>query len=113
MPTLRSRNSILYLLKAIVLTTIVISILCYVDYITGEISIDILYICCLLVVTWYTNIFIGLLCVLEIVMAKLSADYFDHIKIGSHQYEWNTLNNIFIYLIVCILASRLKKVLTE
>jgi hypothetical protein len=101
------------LIKALTVTTIVVSILGFIDYLTGEISIDILYILCLCVVTWFAGTFIGLLCVIELVFVKTAADYYDHIKIGSHLYEWNTLNYFFIYFIVCLLVGKLKKVLSN
>jgi hypothetical protein len=107
------KKRIFDLIKALLLTTIVVSILGYIDYATGEISIDILYILCLCVVTWHTNTFIGILCVVELILAKTTADYYDHIKIGSHLYEWNTLNYILIYFIVCLLVGKLKKVLSN
>lgn len=100
-------------IKAIILITIVVSILGYIDYITGEISIDILYILCICVVTWFTNILIGILCIIEIIFSKTTADYYDHIKIGSHLYEWNTFSYIVIYLVLCIMVGNLKKVLSK
>src|ERR1035437_8069756 len=109
MPVIPDKNRISDLIKALLLTTIVVSILGYVDYITGEISIDVLYILCLCVVTWYTNTLIGILCVFELIFAKTTADYYDHIKIGSHLYGWNTLNFILIYFIVCMLVGKIKK----
>jgi len=100
-------------MKVLALATIIVLILGYVDYATGEISIDILYILCICFVTWHTNTFIGILSVIEIIFAKPTSDYYDQIKIGSHLYEWNTLNNIFIYLITCVLVGKLKKLLTK
>ena len=101
-----------YLIKASILTTLVVIALGCIDFLTGEISIDVLFILCICLVTWYTNTFLGLLCVGEIAIAKMSADYCDKIKIGSHLYEWNMLNNIFIYLIVCFLVRKIKKSLS-
>jgi hypothetical protein len=101
------------LIKALTVTTIVVSMLGLVDYLTGEISIDILYILCLCVVTWFAGTFIGILCVIELIFVKTAADYYDHVKIGSHLYGWNTLNYIFIYFIVCLLVGKLKKVLSN
>lgn len=98
--------------KAVALTTFIIALLGYIDYITGEISIDILYIFCVCAVTWFTNTVVGIVCVLEIVLAKTTADYYDHIKIGSHLYEWNTLSYLFMYLVVCLLVRALKKALS-
>ena len=100
-------------IKAITLTTLVVSLLGYVDYITGEITIDVLYILCLCVVTWFTGTTVGLLCVAEVIGAKITADYYARIEIGSHLYEWNMLNFIFIYIVVCLLVGKLKKVLSK
>lgn len=99
-------------IKVIVLTTMLVSLLGYVDRITGEISIDILYVLCIGLASWHTNIFGGILCVAEIVIAKTAADHFDSIKVGTHLYEWNAINDILIYLVVCILVVKLKKALT-
>ncbi|MDR3581192.1 MAG: hypothetical protein P4L44_14620 [Oryzomonas sp.] len=107
------KYSLLYVIKALALTTAIISVLGYIDYITGEISIDILYIFCVCVVTWFTNTFIGVVCVTEIMLAKTTADYYDHIKVGTHLYEWNTLSHLVMYLVVCILVRKLKKTLTR
>ena len=110
--TFNSKN-ISGIIKALVVTTIVVSILGFIDYITGEISLDILYILCICCVTWFTSTFLGIVCVLEIIFAKTTADYYDQIKIGTHIYEWNALNYIFVYLVVCILVGVLKKVLSK
>jgi hypothetical protein len=106
-------NSITDFVKAIILISIIVSILGYIDYVTGEISIDILYILCICVVTWFTNIPIGILCIIEIIFSKTTVDYYDHIKIGSHLYEWNTFSYLIIYLVLCILVGSLKKVLSK
>jgi hypothetical protein len=113
MPFNPKKYNIPDLIKALIITTIVVSILGYVDYLTGEISIDILYILCLCLVTWFAGTFTGILCVIELILAKTTAAYYDHIKIGSHLYEWNTFNYIFIYFIVCLLVGKLKKVLSK
>lgn len=99
--------------KALVLTTIIVSLLGYIDYVTGEISIEILYILCICLVTWYTNTFIGAFCVIEILLAKTTADYYDQIKIGSHLYGWSTVNYVLIYIVVCVMAGKLKRALTQ
>jgi hypothetical protein len=101
------------LFKTLVLTSIIVSILGYIDYITGEISIDILYMLCVITVSWFSNRIIGILCIAEILFAKITADHFDHVVVGSHLYEWNTFNYLIIYLIVCILVGGLKKVLSK
>jgi hypothetical protein len=106
-------TGIVAVIKAIVLTTLVVALLGYVDYVTGEISIDVLYILCLCLVTWFTGTYIGLLCVVEVIFAKITADYYDQIKVGSHLYEWNTLNFIVIYIVICLLVGKLKKVLSK
>ena len=113
MPENYNKYCIFNFIKALILTTIIVSILGYIDYITGEISIEILYILCLCLVTWHTNIYIGILCVIEIIFAKTTADYYDQIKIGSHLYELNLLNYILIYIIVCVLVNKLKNSLSK
>jgi hypothetical protein len=113
MPDTGTKKSAAYLCNAIILATIIVSILGYIDFKTGEISLDILYLLCMCLVTWYTNTLLGMLCVVEIFLAKTSADYFCQIKVGTHLYEWNALNEALMFTVVCILVSKLKKVLTS
>jgi len=112
MPDAPPTYNVFHVIKAVALTTMIISLLGYIDYITGEISIDVLYILCVCVVTWFTNTFIGTVCVVEIILAKTTADYYDHIKVGSHLYEWNTFSYLLMYLVVCLLVRKLKKALS-
>jgi hypothetical protein len=95
------------------LFSIIVAALGYLDYITGEISLDILYMLCIIGATWFTNTYIGLLCVIEVVFVKVAADYYDNIRVGSHIYEWNTVNYIVFYLITCVLIGKLKSLLTK
>jgi len=97
----------------VVLTTIIVACLGYIDYITGEVSIDVVYIFVICLVAWYFGKFTGLACVVEISAAKILADYFDKVKIGNHLYEWNAVSNLLIYLVVCILVIKLKKTLLK
>ncbi len=99
--------------KALIVTTLVVSVLGYIDYITGEISLDILYILCLCAVTWYTSTAFGMLCVVELVGAKVTADYYDKIKVGSHLYEWSTVNYILIYIVITLLIGKVRQLLTR
>ncbi len=101
------------LVKALILTTLVVSILGYIDYITGEISLDILYILCLCTVTWYTSTLFGMLCVVELICAKVTADYYDKVKVGSHLYEWSTVNYILVYLVITLLVGKVRKLLSR
>jgi uncharacterized membrane protein len=64
-------------------------------------------------VTWFTNKLFGVICVIEIIFAKTTADYYDNVKIGTHIYEWNAFNYIFVYLVVCVLVGALKKALSK
>ena len=99
--------------KALILITIIVSILGYIDYITGEISIDILYMACVFLVTWYTNGIMGVLCILEILLAKVTADYYDHVDIWSSIYNSNVLYTLAANIIVCALIVNLKKALSK
>lgn len=96
-----------------VLISITIAALGYLDFITGEISLDILYMLCIIVATWFTNTYIGLICVVEVIFVKIVADYYDNIRVGTHLYEWNTFNYIIFYLITCILIGKLKSLLSK
>ncbi len=108
-----TKNTVFYALKALAICSLVVSLLGYADFVTGEISIDILYILCICLVTWYSNTLIGIVCVVEILCAKTTADYFDQVKIGSHLYGWNTINYFLVYIVVCVLVGKLKSVLTK
>ncbi len=101
------------LLKGVILTTVIVAILGYIDYITGELSIDILYMFCVIFVTWFTNGIIGALCILEIIFAKSTADYLDHVNIMTFVYDWNSFYSIVVNIIVCILIVKLKKTLLK
>jgi hypothetical protein len=100
------------LLGNILLATIIISILGYIDYLTGEISIDILYLLCICLVAWHTNTFLSILCIIEIFLAKTTADYFCKVEVGTSVYEWNALNYILILVVISLLVRKLKKVLS-
>ena len=110
---MNSLKSFTDFVKILSITTVVVVILGYVDFMTGEISIDVLYVLCLSLVTWYAGTLMGILCVIELILAKTTADYYDHIKIGSHLYEWNTFNYIVTYIVICLLVGKLKKVLSH
>ena len=113
MPDIPAQYTIASVTKSLAAITLIVSLLGYIDYVTGEISIDILYILCICLVTLYTDIILGILCVIEILCAKTTADYYDHIKIGSHLYGWNMLNYVFIYLVVCLLVGKLRMILNK
>jgi len=107
------KRGLTYLVKTLIIVTIIVFALGYFDFITGEISIDILYVFCICLVTWYTNTLFGILCVIEVIFAKTTADYFDRVRVVSHLYEWATFNNIVIYIIVCLLTGKVKKELSK
>ena len=112
MPYTETKRNLPSVFRALALITLIVSILGYIDFRTGEISIDLLYILCICLVTWHTNTLLGLLCVIEIVVSKATADYFCLVKVGTHLYEWNAFNDIIIYVLVCLLVDKLKKALT-
>ena len=76
-----SEYPVLHLIKVFILATIVISIIGYLDYKTGEISLDVLYLLILGLTIWYSSTLIGVICTIEILSAKTTAEYFDNIKI--------------------------------
>lgn len=101
------------LIKGIVLTTLIVAVLGCFDYITGEISIDVLYVFCVLAVAWFTNGYIGALSIAEILFAKVAADYYDKVDIGTKLYCWNSLEGVLINVITCVLAVKLKNALSQ
>ena len=113
MPRIPIKLSTGDIIKGVVLTTIIVAVLGYFDYMTGEISIDIFYMFCVLAVTWFTNGYIGALSIAEIVFARTIADYADKEDIVSKLYCWNSLNYILINILVCVLAVKLKKALSK
>ncbi len=102
-----------YLIVFSVIAAITILLLGYIDYLTGEVSLDMFYMLSIGLVTWYTNRFLGVLCIIEVLLVKISADYFCQVKVGTHLYEWNSFNDIIMYAIVLLLVAKLKKVLTD
>lgn len=106
-----SQNNFVYYSRTMIIATVVVAVLGYIDYLTGEISIDLLYLLCVGLVTWYTNIFIGVVSILEILVVKAVADFYVNIEVDSRLYEWNLFSHIFMFTIVCVLISKLRKVL--
>ena len=104
-------NCIAASIKAVVFTAILVSILGYIDYITGEISIDLLYVLCVCAVTWYTGILVGILCVLEILFTKMVVGCQYNINMLNYICEWYSLTFLFICIVVCVLIGRTKMLL--
>ena len=97
----------------IIALTILALALGYIDYITGDVSIDLLYFIFIGIATWRTNTWIGLLCVVEVVIVKLFSDYFDGYSMNTNLYEWNSFSYAFIYTITCLLVGKLKKIINS
>jgi hypothetical protein len=93
--------------------TAIISIIGYIDFRTGEVSLDILYIITIGVSTWYFGTLFGIASVVEILIVKISADYFDNIKLGTHQYDWNAFSDFCTFIFICVLVGGLKKALDK
>ena len=92
-----------------VLITVIVAILGYVDYLTGELSIDLLYLICVILVTWLAGSGIGLLCIAEILTAKIMADYNLDLGLNPLVNWWNNTSSLVINLIVWLLVGQLKK----
>lgn len=113
MEAIEPKKSITYLIRAIMLSTLTISALGYVDMITGEISLDILYLLCVCLVAWHTNTLLGIVSVIEVLLAKTTADYFCHVMIGNRIYGWNAISYFIVFVVICVLVRTLKKVLSS
>ena len=95
----------------VILLTLAALALGYADYITGDVSIDLIYFVFIGISTWRTTTWIGLVCVAEVVFVKLFADYYDGYSISTNIYEWNSFSYAFIYTITCLLIGKLKSIL--
>lgn len=113
MPLTLKLKSMSDIIKFALIITLIVSVIGYIDYITEEISIDVFYIFIICGVSWFTGIFLGLLCVAEILLSRIIADYYCGVKILSFTYGWNAFNFIFTCLLVCILSATLKKAISK
>ena len=107
------RTSTLSVVITVILLTVAALALGYIDYVTGDVSIDLVYFVFIGFSTWRTNTIIGLLCVTEVVIVKLFADYYDGYTINTNLYEWNSFSYAFIYTITCLLIGKLKNIINK
>ena len=63
------------ILITVMVLTLAALALGYVDYVTGDVSIDLIYFIFIGISTWRTTTRIGLLCVAEVILVKLYAAY--------------------------------------
>ena len=106
------KNNVSKFVRVIMLTTTIISILGYADFIIREKAIDLLYLLLILIVTWGTNGVIGIICIFEIMFVKITASYFDNTNKRFDANNWNVF--LFaVYSIVCIFVARIKKILSK
>jgi hypothetical protein len=63
-------NKFLYFL----IITAILSTIGYIDFKTGEVSLDIIYIITIGVVTWYLGTLLGIVSIFEIIIVKVFAD---------------------------------------
>ena len=110
---MNNNRSLFSLAATIALLTVAAMALGYLDYVTGDVSIDLIYFIFIGISTWRTSTGIGLLCVAEVVLVKLFADYYDGYTINTNLYEWNSFSYAFIYTITCILIGKLKNIINK
>ncbi len=91
--------------REILIFTLVISVIGYFDYIYEDMTIDVLYLFCLCAVAWILNLAESIICIVEIMVAKVISDYCSHIKIGSTVYDWDAFR-LFIMCIVILIITR-------
>ncbi len=108
-----ANKSLFKIVLSVLVLTIAALALGYVDYITGDVSIDIIYFIFIGISTWRTSTFIGLICVTEVVLVKLFADYYDGYTINTNLYEWNSFSYAFIYTITCLMVGKLKSIINK
>lgn len=96
-------------IRAGIITTLVASALGYLDYLTGNISVDGLYFICVVAVTWLSGSVVGALCVLEVIFAKWLADSHTSFEVSSLVNTWNSLSSVGFNLTAWFLTNELKK----
>jgi hypothetical protein len=106
-------RSTLSVVITVSLLTIAALALGYIDYVTGDVSIDLIYFVFIGISTWRTGTWIGLVCVAEVVFVKLFADYYDGFTINTNLYEWNSFSYAFIYTVTCVLIGKLKNIINK
>ncbi len=108
-----SKKSTCSIVTSVTLLTCMALSLGYIDYMTGDVSIDLIYFIFIGVTTWYTSMWVGLLCVSEVVIVKLFADYYDGYSINTNLYEWNSFTYAFIYTVTCLLIGKMKTIIMK
>ncbi len=88
------------------ISLMLIVLLGYLDYLSGDFSFDFFYLAVIFIVTWYTNFTLGIIFVAESVIAEVISDYYVHYdSVFQTLYYWNWFSDLFVFSIFCYLVS--------
>ena len=81
----------------------------YVDYFTGEFSLDPFYLVVVFVVTWFAGAGCGMICVLEAVCAEAITDYYSVLgQAFTVSHVWNWVTDLLIFSAFCVLVGTIR-----
>jgi hypothetical protein len=90
---------------------VLIVLLGYIDYLTGDYSMNMFYLVVIFAVTFFTNKYYGIVCATEAVMAEAMADYYVHKGFVFEMiYYWNWMSDLVIFVGLCIATSFVKRI---
>jgi len=82
----------------------------YVDYLTGDYSMDTFYLLVIFGITWFTGRGFGAICAVEAVLAETFADYYSHNgEVLNSVYYWNWTSDLLIFLALCFFTAYVRK----
>ena len=94
--------------SVLIFTTAVALILSlgYVDYLTGDYSMEMFYLVAIYAVTWFTNKWFGIICAIEAVSAEALADYCVHNgAVFDKLHYWNWGSDLVLFVGFCMVTS--------
>ncbi len=89
---------------------VLIGLLGYADYLTGDYSIDTLYLAVIFGITWFAGAGCGLLCVLEAVLMEAIADHYSHAdQAMTALHIWNWISDLLVFGAFCIMVGIIRR----
>jgi hypothetical protein len=86
----------------------------YVDYLTGDYSMNPFYLLVIFGVSWFTGRGFGTICAVEAVFAEIFADYYSHHgDVLNSLYYWNWTSDLLIFLSLCFLTAYIRKMVDK
>ena len=91
-----------------------IAVLGYLDFLTGDYSLDPFYLAAIFIVTWFVGIFCGMICVVEAVMAEAVSDFYVHGgEVFNPFHYWNWGSDLIVFSVFCLLVGMIRRFMEE